>query len=153
MILYGIVACDCVHYLGHFVWIIIITMQTRQKAWNTYIKMYLGVSKCVFGVLIHWGLVTHIYIYASLNWVIIGLCNGLSPIRHQTITGIDGYPATPLHCPRDRSLPVAGCYFSGSPCAALVSRLQSTSPTNVLGFRLGNREQWSPTGHVFPSDL
>ena len=65
---------------------------------------------------------------------------------------IDGYPATPLHCPRDRSLPVAGCYFSGSPCAALVSRLQSTSPTSRPEFRLGNREQWSPTGHVFPSN-
>ena len=66
---------------------------------------------------------------------------------------IDGYPATPLHCPRDRSLPVAGCYFSGSPRAALVSRLKSTSPTSRPGFRLGNSEQWSPTGHVFPSNL
>ena len=65
---------------------------------------------------------------------------------------IDGYPATPLHCPRDRSPPVAGCYFSGSPCAGLVSRLQSTSPTSRPEFRLGNREQWSPTGHVFPSN-
>ena len=25
-------------------------------------------------------------LYASLNWVIIGSCNGLSPFRHQTIT-------------------------------------------------------------------
>ena len=40
----------------------------------------------------------------------------------------DGYPATPLHYPRDRSPPIAGCYFSGSPRAALASRLQSTSP-------------------------
>ena len=65
---------------------------------------------------------------------------------------IDGYPATPLHCPRDRSPPVAGCYFSGSPRAALVSRLQSTSPTSRPEFRLGNREQWSSTAHVFLSN-
>ena len=29
---------------------------------------------------------THIYIYSSLNWVIIGSCNGLSPIRRPAIT-------------------------------------------------------------------
>ena len=33
--------------------------------------------------LTHWGRVTHIY--ASLNWVIIGSDNGLSPVRRQAI--------------------------------------------------------------------
>ena len=37
----------------------------------------------MWGRLTHWGRVTHIY--SSLNWVIIGSDNGMSPVRRQAI--------------------------------------------------------------------